>query len=668
MDEMNNNEMQEKKGGSKKLVKILIPVVAAVLILLLAVLNAEVIMNGVQKTFSSPEKYCQYVLKKNLANTSFVSNVYNNMIYSRMKQSGDSRITNEVAWKLSDDALDMIADQTGLDTDDISGLADISISCKSDSKGNQKAAEISFSAGKEQFLTAQLMFDGDKDALYVCVPELNSTFAKIQLDEMFDDDEIEEIGKVLEYSGSIAEILPDEKTVQKMYERYMNAAIAEIDQVEKDKEELQAGDIEQSVATLTIDIDEIMLTNIVYALCDMAIEDQELEDLIVKAADAAIELGTDGYYDDGEEVWDDFVDVLDEFCDETEYVLSDGSSYEMTLYVSGKGRIQGFHYVIKGDDRKVEDDFSAFYVKKGGRFACEVSYSYSKQNWFEITGEGKTTAGKLSGDFDIEVDGEKVSFSIDKLDIAGLKKGNLQGCFRMGMKQFKDVLEMAGLKELGLKELRNKELEISFVFGDKKNELSVALKEEKDIYAGISYSLKTEKAENIIIPSDSQCAIIEDDDALMEYMEDCDFEGLADTLYELYMPEDLVDLVSSGGEFGRYIDNSKYSADVQLADSIYTAVLTAMMDPEIVNSWDYNDAFEDMSNGIDLTECSRWDNSILGGAAEILGIKDDFYELKDMIKSSGATGRIWVTIESPHSLSVEIEGLSDRYGDPLIVR
>ena len=38
----------------------------------------------------------------------------------------------------------------------------------------------------------------------------------------------------------------------------------------------------------------------------------------------------------------------------------------------------------------------------------------------------------------------------------------------------------------------------------------------------------------------------------------------------------------------KYIEKSKVSSDTQAADSVHTAVLTAMMDPEVVNMSGYN--------------------------------------------------------------------------------
>ncbi|MBR3734817.1 MAG: hypothetical protein IKN07_02970, partial [Lachnospiraceae bacterium] len=53
---------------------------------------------------------------------------------------------------------------------------------------------------------------------------------------------------------------------------------------------------------------------------------------------------------------------------------------------------------------------------------------------------------------------------------------------------------------------------------------------------------------------------------------------------------------------------------------------------------------------------------ILAGAAEILGV-EDLRELRDRIKSSGATGRILVTLTGPRQVWVVIEGTKSEGGE-----
>ena len=71
----------------------------------------------------------------------------------------------------------------------------------------------------------------------------------------------------------------------------------------------------------------------------------------------------------------------------------------------------------------------------------------------------------------------------------------------------------------------------------------------------------------------------------------------------------------------KYIEKSKVSADTQAADSIHTAVLTAMMDPEVVNESAYNNDFKAYESATSATNLKTVGaGNVIGSAAgEILG-------------------------------------------------
>ena len=51
----------------------------------------------------------------------------------------------------------------------------------------------------------------------------------------------------------------------------------------------------------------------------------------------------------------------------------------------------------------------------------------------------------------------------------------------------------------------------------------------------------------------------------------------------------------------KYIEKSKVSADTQAADSVHSAMLTAMMDPEVVNKSAYNSNFSNYQSAKSVT-------------------------------------------------------------------
>ena len=116
----------------------------------------------------------------------------------------------------------------------------------------------------------------------------------------------------------------------------------------------------------------------------------------------------------------------------------------------------------------------------------------------------------------------------------------------------------------------------------------------------------------------------------------------------------------------KYIEKSKVSADTQAADSVHTAVLTAMMDPEVVNKSNYNSSFSALSSGAAATSLtSTSSDPICSAAGEILGGSFANTDLK----STGAS-TISFKIVGNNKVSVWVPGSDSRgskSGSPFIV-
>ncbi|MBR6156988.1 MAG: hypothetical protein IKQ27_08515 [Lachnospiraceae bacterium] len=106
------------------------------------------------------------------------------------------------------------------------------------------------------------------------------------------------------------------------------------------------------------------------------------------------------------------------------------------------------------------------------------------------------------------------------------------------------------------------------------------------------------------------------------------------------------------------IDDAKKN-DWLVADMVHTAFLTAMMDPEVVNKSDYNDSIDVFKDRMEITGYSAYnemeDNSIMQAAAEILDVKT-FGSLSYQLRSTEATGKIYVTFVEGSRVRVEIDG------------
>lgn len=105
----------------------------------------------------------------------------------------------------------------------------------------------------------------------------------------------------------------------------------------------------------------------------------------------------------------------------------------------------------------------------------------------------------------------------------------------------------------------------------------------------------------------------------------------------------------------KYIEKTNVSSDTQLCDSVKSAITTAMMDPEVINST--NAAIPSGSGWTDVS-------GGLGGGdfetavEEILGCADTAIDGK--IKSTTASGKVQFQIVNSNSVWVQITNSDNR--------
>ncbi|MBR5421478.1 MAG: zinc ribbon domain-containing protein [Lachnospiraceae bacterium] len=672
------NAPKPKPARSSRLgLKILIPVVILLLIAAVVVFAGPFIANTFMKLTSSPEDYCRYVLKKNLVGSPAVKTLYGDYIYDRVKNYNDSGISGELGITLSDDAQDMLEDD--LHIDGIESLSDVKLAYEQNRKGDKMAWELKFSSGKKSILTVKAAYDGKEEALYFNIPEVNTQYAKVELGDVLEDEQLEQLDLILNSGEAWAKALPEPKQLQKIVDRYLKIAIAQIDDVKKKDENLKIGGVKQKSTALTIEIDEELIQNIVEAICEEAVEDKELEDIFFNIVDVALDMEKNGipmiekifgsaryadfsgYGDDRSKYiqffWDYFVDALEEAEDHIDKINFGDEEYELKLYVSSTGQVQGGELSMEDSDSDWK--VSSVYALNGTRFGYEAFYEYNdkwSEDRYELTGEGKLSGGKLKAEFELASSNSSktLEFAVDNMKVADLLRGKAEGELSVELDQFGSVL-----KRTPLSELDDQTAVIHFALDKKKTGVDFLLRDGKDEFAKLSLSGSFGKAGSISVPSDSKCDEIGDADDFLDYIDDCDFEDLADDLEDLGMPEEVADWIEKGAVFSqliRYISKSKVSQDTQLADAVHTAVLTALMDPFVVTSPDYDEICELMQDGIDITQYTGKEYTLLGEVAEIMGV-DDLHELSGKLNSAGATGRIWVYLDkSGIAVKVVLEG------------
>lgn len=106
----------------------------------------------------------------------------------------------------------------------------------------------------------------------------------------------------------------------------------------------------------------------------------------------------------------------------------------------------------------------------------------------------------------------------------------------------------------------------------------------------------------------------------------------------------------------KYIEKSNVSADTQLADTVHGAVLTAVMDPEVILATDTSTYYSALTAGTAINSIDT-SNTLSKAICEIMGITSGA-EIAGSLRSNGAT-TVSVKVEN-NTVSVWLPGTDSR--------
>ena len=658
---MQQQNQGKETSGNTRIFKIILPIIAIVAILTTAaILFGPYISHAVKKMTMSPEEYCKYILRENIAESQVATGLYDTYFYQRLQSGKDVSYSGEWALELSGDAVDLLEDKARFDAAE--AFRDLKLGYEAQRKGEQVALETTLRSGKKDILSSEMIYDGEEDILYGIIPLINEDYAKIDLDAMLDDKEMEQAEMLFGSMERMADVFPEPKEVQDLQERYCNLIIDEIDDVEERSEKLTIEDVTQSVTVLTVRIEDEQVRDMIISWYEEAGEDDTLKQIVTGLAETDTVAGRET---DPEKVWENWVVALDKYKQNAENMELHGEEFQLELYVSKAGKIQGMDFTVTekdNDDPTVRVYFA--YAINGNRIAmegnCVNGYSYYDDET-TVSGKGSLTGGKLDADFDVESGDDDLEFRVENVDIAGIQQGHIAGDLILWLKQFKSELA-----NVGLRDLKDQTLTVSLDVTDKSNRFEIRLAEGNEIFAAITLNSKTGNAGSVKIPANSECIDISDEDEMEEYIAECDTEELKEILEDFGLADILGDTTATMNSNMNYINASRISADTMLADNIHMAVLLSMIDPEITYLQDYEEDLNALMTPVDITAYTGDENVILWGARDILGEKD-LHDLSDRLVSTGATGRIWVTVTGPNTVSVVLEGTDNGSGQEIRV-
>lgn len=544
---------------------------AALLIVLVLALNWSSLANFTKKTFSSPEKYYQWVEKGTVEDAAaMASNIYANYLLESLnvRDMGASVSVNLKVGEDGLDAIDTLAGLAGLGKMDFSWLEDVTLSGEWGSKDDVMQGILGLTVGKTQLLSVDAIVDVEGEAAYLAIPELSSMYIGVEADEIGDlEDVLEYAADNAENMEALVKALPEQKQLEKLIRKYIETALGSLEDVKVKKgKDVKAEGISQKCTMLEVSLDGDALEDMLKAVLEKMEDDKDLEKLVVEAWDALSEIDGLCLYDmDGDDAWEE----IQEVCKAAKKEVQVSSDFElvMKVYVDGKGNIQGrsFEYSDRYNDAVTVELLTPH---KGSKFGYRLAVSGSGSE-IALTGTGKDSGGTVSGDFTFEgtIEGrsaEVLDVHVEKFDTDALKQGELKGVFTLkagsGLKLLTNLYGSYSYYDaassLLLSALEDLEVTLDVEAAGKAAKFGVALASDGESLGSFTVAAEKTSGKKISVPSGKNAVFLEDADDFEDYWDSIKWDNVIKALGKTALPDGIVDILEdvSDMDFDEFVD------------------------------------------------------------------------------------------------------------------
>lgn len=404
------DETPKKKGKGGKIGLIIIAVLLVGAIVLAAVCWGD-IMRFFKRATMEPTDYIVEVEKKAAADTAkTIGDAYDSLLQSADVTDMSNRST--LTLKVSDSVLTMLESllsEEGVDLD-LDWVESISLDMDTTMNANKFSADIGIALNSAHLLTLSLIGDMDSNKLWMTIPELNTTYLEMSMDDVVGEDMSDLYPSIMEaqtLSAEMLEAMPSGEEVEKLINTYVGIVLDHVKDVEKSEETFRLNGLEQDLLVMTAQFSEADFCDIVIAVLEEARDDELLKDTLVGFAEIA---GEDGEY--LAEIYADSVDEILAEMENTREEASEEKVLKLETILDDKDNIVG--RTISGEDL----DISYITVVDGDAFAFQAEVD----SMATVTGEGTIKKGKTTGKFVLEVmDQEYITLEVE--DYSSTDKG-----------------------------------------------------------------------------------------------------------------------------------------------------------------------------------------------------------------------------------------------------
>lgn len=340
----------------------------------------------------------------------------------------------------------------------------------------------------------------------------------------------------------------------------LEAGFDTIKTVEVEKDVLSVNGVKNTYDKYTVELDADEFADFYLAVINKAEKSKELEEIVIEVMNS-LDL-------DGDEEYEDLLDFFDYLKDDVDD-YPESFEFEMNVYIDKNGEIQGREISLVTEDTydsswawtcdsREDTTLKILTPHDGSKFGLELgievksTYDYSDGDYFEyddsfsIEGNGTISGGKYSGEFTYNFNDEEQDFSIVDLDLSDSSKGYVSGELRIPAR---DIVNKIYESDTFISSLatsmfsRNSEFSIKFAVKKHKYMLNIGVMDDDEVLFSLDISDKTSSSDSVKTPNDSKVNPIEDEDDLIDWIEDIDWDELIDGFREKGMPKKIANLL-----------------------------------------------------------------------------------------------------------------------------
>lgn len=548
------------KIKSKKLPIVIASVAAALAVVVTTtVLLWDVIDNFVAKTFMSPEDYYNHVEKNNIANT--MAMLYSSFDSVMGAGEYEEGFTGSMKVEIGDSMKEFYG-IVGIDEEQINWLENVEFQFDADASATAVDMDMIGKLNDTEILSTNMIFDLENGNAFMNLPGIIDDYIVMEIEGTEDMTTVMEDYE--EQLKELEDVIPSEEVATELLLRYFEIITDSI-KAEKESGKLEIKGVSQSCTVITVKIDGDAIVDAVTAVLTAAAEDKEIEEIIVNLAEE--------YDEDGDEIYEAFVEGIEDLLDELDEIDPDDLDDAMGGKIVMKSWVNGSGEIIAREIEYAETNVFLGSVESGSKVATEISVEIDGDEMVKFAGNGTKKSDMLNAEYTLEV--EEMEMAVLEVKNFDCKKfdddGYLNGEFYFSLGDDMDVTTLfgSGMPEELLSLVDDLKLGVVITSNDKEFSFAIKLMNGDDPYLTFTISAKSRAYEEPVIPDDDNCVDATDEDELIGLVEDIDLDKLISKLEEAGVPSELLDMFSGmslDDMFGGYSDYDDYYDDYYYDD------------------------------------------------------------------------------------------------------